>query len=82
MIEKQHALALRLAVERAAREDELVTWQVRELNRDDPAVLVNVTIKPVTDPISRRRLIAVIFQATEPQPKTDALSTAANQVSG
>ena len=74
MIEKQHALALRLAVERAAREDELVTWQVRDLNRDDPAVLVNVTIKPVTDPISRRRLIAVIFQATEPQPKTDALA--------
>ena len=71
MIDKQHAVALRVGVERAAREDQLVTSQVRELNRDDPAVLVNVTIKPVKDPISRKRLIAVIFQAAEPQPKAE-----------
>jgi two-component system, chemotaxis family, CheB/CheR fusion protein len=70
MIDKQHAVALRLAVDRAAREDQPVKWQLRELNRDDRAELVDVTIKPVTDPISRKRLIAVIFQAAEPQPNT------------
>ena len=68
MIEKHHAVALRLAVDRAAREDEPVTLQLRYFNRNDPLELVKITIKPVKDPISRKRLIAVIFQPAAPQP--------------
>jgi two-component system CheB/CheR fusion protein len=68
LIEKQHAVALRLAVERAEREDVTVTSQLREINRNDPAEIVKITVKPVKDPISRKRLIAVIFQPAEAQP--------------
>jgi len=74
MIEKHHAVALRLAVDRAAREDESVTLQLRGLNRNDPAELVDLTIKPVRDPTSRKRMIAVILQPAEPQPKNESVA--------
>ncbi|HEX6172868.1 MAG TPA: PAS domain-containing protein, partial [Candidatus Binatia bacterium] len=68
MIDKHHAVALRLAAERAEREDVPVTLQLREINRNDPADLVKLTVKPVKDPNSRKRLIGVIFQPAQPQP--------------
>ncbi|HEX2243145.1 MAG TPA: protein-glutamate O-methyltransferase CheR, partial [Gammaproteobacteria bacterium] len=74
MIEKHHAVALRLAVERAEREDVAVTLQLREINRNDPAETVKLTVKPVKDPISRKRLIAVIFQPRGPQPVSEPLA--------
>jgi two-component system CheB/CheR fusion protein len=74
MIDKYQAVALRLAVERAEREDVSITLQQREINRNDPAELVKLTVKPVKDPISRKRLIAVIFQAAEPQPTTEPVT--------
>ncbi len=78
MIEKHHAVSLRLAVDRAEREDLTVTSQLREINRNDPAEIVKITVKPVKDPISRKRLIAVIFQPAEPQPRSGARRPAGN----
>ncbi len=74
MIEKDHAVALRLAVDRAEREDVNVTLQLREINRNDPAEIVKITVKPVKDPISRKRLIAVIFQPAQPQPRSEPVA--------
>ena len=74
MIEKRHAVALRLAVERAEREDLPVTLQLREINRKDPAEIVKITVKPVKDPISRKRLIAVIFEPAQPQPRSEPVA--------
>jgi two-component system, chemotaxis family, CheB/CheR fusion protein len=71
MIEKHHAVALRLAVDRAEREDVPVTLRLHGINRNDPAEIVKLTVKPVKDPISRQRLIAVIFQPAEPQPRSE-----------
>ena len=79
MIDKRHAVALRLAVERAEREDVPVTLQVREINRNDPAERVQLTVKPVQDPISRKRLIAVIFQPAQPQPLPDPVAREATK---
>jgi two-component system CheB/CheR fusion protein len=67
MIEKHHAVALRLAVDRAEREDVPVILQLREINRSDSGEIVKLTVKPVKDPISRKRLVAVIFEPAEPQ---------------
>lgn len=74
MIEKHHAVSLRLAVDRAEREDVTATSQLREINRNDPTEIVKITIKPVTDPISRKRLIAVIFQPAQPQPRSEPVA--------
>ena len=84
MIEKHHAVALRLAVERAEREDVSVTLQLRDINRNDPAEIVKLTVKPVKDPISRKRLIAVIFQPAQPQPASEPVArvTAKTQEEG
>jgi two-component system, chemotaxis family, CheB/CheR fusion protein len=71
MMEKHHAVPLRLAVDRAEREDVSATLHLRELNRSNPAELVKLTVKPVKDPISRKRLIAVIFQPAEPQSASE-----------
>src|SRR5688572_28759085 len=74
MIEKDHAVALRLAVDRAEREDVNVTLQLREIIRNDPAEIVKITVKPITDPISRKRLVAVIFQPAQPQPRPEPVA--------
>ena len=74
MIDKRHAVALRLAVERAEREDVPVTLQLREVNRNDPTEMVKLTVKPVKDPISHKRLIAVIFQPAEAQPLSEPVA--------
>jgi two-component system, chemotaxis family, CheB/CheR fusion protein len=79
MIEKHQAVALRLAVDRAEREDVPVTSQLREINRNDPSELVKLTVKPVKDPISRQRLIAVIFQPAEPQPTAEPVTRQATK---
>jgi two-component system CheB/CheR fusion protein len=79
LIEKQHAVALRLAVERAEREDVTVTSQLREINRNDPAEIVEITVKPVKDPISRKRLIAVIFQPAQPRPTPEPVARQATK---
>jgi two-component system CheB/CheR fusion protein len=74
MIAKHDAVALRVAVDRAEREDVPVTLQLREINRMNPAETVKLTVKPVKDPISRKRLIAVIFQPAEPQPRPETVA--------
>ena len=79
MLEKHHAVALRLAVERAEREDVTVTSELREINRNDPAEIVKITVKPVKDPVSRKRLIAVIFQPAEPQPTPEPVARPATK---
>ncbi|HEX7226531.1 MAG TPA: CheR family methyltransferase, partial [Candidatus Binatia bacterium] len=79
LIDKRHAVALRLAVERAEREDLPVTLQLREINRNDPAEMVKLTVKPVKDPTSHKRLIAVIFQPAQPQPTAEPVARQATK---
>jgi two-component system, chemotaxis family, CheB/CheR fusion protein len=79
MIEKHHAVALRLAVDRAEREDVPVILQLREINRSDSGEIVKLTVKPVKDPISRKRLIAVIFQPAEPQTISEPVARQATK---
>jgi two-component system, chemotaxis family, CheB/CheR fusion protein len=62
MIDNSHSLVVRLAVERAARENQIVKLQLREFKRDSDGQTVELTIRPVNEPNSNKRLIAVIFE--------------------
>jgi two-component system CheB/CheR fusion protein len=69
MIDSKHSLGLRLAVERAVRENDSVKLRLSELDRQDESEFVNVTITPVIEPRSSKRLLAVIFEGAAPPPK-------------
>ena len=64
MVDRRSGLALRLAIERAARDGQPVKLQLRELNRQDATELVDASINPVVEANSPNRLLAVIFQST------------------
>jgi two-component system, chemotaxis family, CheB/CheR fusion protein len=74
MIDAKHSLALRLAVERAVRENDSVNLRLSELNREDGSEFVDVTITPVVEPRSNKRLLAVIFEAAAAAPKSSPVS--------
>jgi len=74
MIDAKHSLVLRLAVERAVRENDSVKLRLSELNREDGAEFVDVTITPVVEPRSNKRLLAVIFEAAAEPPKSSPVS--------
>ena len=72
MIEKRHASKLRLAVDRAFRENGTVTLEELNFSRDDSTCAVNVTVSCCFEPKADARLLAVIFQesrhAVAPSP--------------
>ena len=72
MIEKRHASKLRLAVDRALRENGTVTLEELNFSRDDSTCAVNVTVSCCFEPKADARLLAVIFQesrhAVAPSP--------------
>jgi two-component system CheB/CheR fusion protein len=81
MVDSRNSLVLRLAVERAAREHETAKLQTVGLNREDEKEVVEVTIRPVLEPRSGRKTLAVIFEprshvhqapATAVQQRVDA----------
>jgi two-component system, chemotaxis family, CheB/CheR fusion protein len=62
MIEKRHASKLRLAVDRAFRENGTVTLEELKFSRDDSTCAVNVTVSCCFEPKASTRHLAVIFQ--------------------
>ena len=76
MIEKRHSSKLRLAVDRAVRENGTVTLEGLEFSRDDSTYVVNVTVSCCVEPKAGARLLAVIFQEAR-QPVTASLASAA-----
>ncbi|MBI4523060.1 MAG: PAS domain-containing protein [Deltaproteobacteria bacterium] len=74
MIEKTHSSMLRLAVEKAARENQPVSLQALELSREDASQSVNVTVMPVIEPKSGKRLLAVIFEDARPPDEASPAS--------
>ena len=62
MIEKRQASKLRLAVDRAFRENGTVTLEGLEWSWDDATRAVNVTVSCCVEPKAGARLLAVIFQ--------------------
>ncbi|HZA54299.1 MAG TPA: CheR family methyltransferase [Candidatus Udaeobacter sp.] len=62
MIENRYSLMLRLALERAAQENNSVKLSALDLNRGNSAESVDVTITPAVEPRSGKRMLAVIFE--------------------
>jgi two-component system, chemotaxis family, CheB/CheR fusion protein len=62
MIEKRHSAKLRLAVDKAVRENGTTTLESLEFSRDDSSYPVNVTVSCCGESEAGTRLIAVIFQ--------------------
>ncbi len=74
IVDAKHSLVLRLAVERAVHDNDSVKLRLSELNREDGAEFVDVTIAPVVEPRSNKRLLAVIFEAAAAPPKSSPVS--------
>ena len=72
MIEKRHASKLRLAVDRAFRENGTVTLEELKFSRDDSTCAVDITVSCCFEPKAGARHLAVIFQesrhAVAPSP--------------
>ncbi len=72
MIEKRHASKLRLAVDRAFRENRTVTLEELKFSRDDSTCAVDITVSCCFEPKAGARHLAVIFQesrhAVAPSP--------------
>jgi two-component system, chemotaxis family, CheB/CheR fusion protein len=62
MAENRHSPKPRLALERAARQNDTVRLEALEFSRDDVTDSVNVTVAPVVERNSGPRLFAVIFE--------------------
>jgi two-component system CheB/CheR fusion protein len=80
MIEKRNSLKLRLAIDRALRENGTVTLEGLEFSRDDSTYAVNVTVSCCVEPKAAARLLAVIFQeARQPAPALAVSAPAAER---
>lgn len=64
MADSRHSPRLRVALERAARENATVRLEVLKFSRDDATGSVNVTVMPIMERNSGTRLFAVIFEDT------------------
>ena len=74
MVDGGHSLAVRLAVERAARDNQPVKLQLGQFKRDNAAT-VEITIRPVTEPTSQKRLLGVIFENAQSVAQAPAAPT-------
>lgn len=71
MTDDRHSLKVRLAAQKAARENHAAKLGALDFSRDDSNYFADVTITPVVEPKSGNRLLAVIFEDA-PAPVKDA----------
>ncbi|HEY2987085.1 MAG TPA: CheR family methyltransferase, partial [Candidatus Binatia bacterium] len=62
MTDDRHSLRLRLAIQKAARENHASKLGALDFTRDDSNYFADVTVIPVVEPKSGNRLLAVIFE--------------------
>jgi two-component system, chemotaxis family, CheB/CheR fusion protein len=65
MLENKHSLKFRSAVEKAAREYSTVRLGTIQFGGDGSTRLANVTVMPLLEPQSARKLLAVIFEEAQ-----------------
>lgn len=70
MLEKNHALKFRGAVEKAHREYSTVRLGTLQFGGDDSPRLANVTIMPILEAQSARKLLAIIFEQAQVPTET------------
>jgi two-component system CheB/CheR fusion protein len=64
MVDKRHSPNLRLAIDRAARQNDTVRLDALEFSRDGATESVDVTVTPVREGASGERLFGTIFEDT------------------
>ena len=66
MIGARNSSALRLAARKAAAQDVTVKLDPLEFSRDGATHRAAITIRPIVEPKSRRKLLAIIFETAPP----------------